>query len=108
MKINTFLTIVFIVVFAACTAFSIAIFSRRGSIATIYEDGQALEKIDLAKVTKSYYLNLPHNKILVEPGQISVTDADCPDKLCIKQGKRGQGMPIVCLPNKVYIVFSET
>ena len=31
-------------------------------------------------------------------------DADCPDKLCIKQGKiDSNGQKIVCLPNKTVV-----
>ena len=39
-----------------------------------------------------------------EDGTVSMTEADCPDHLCIKQGKIKQfGESIVCLPNKVVL-----
>lgn len=39
-----------------------------------------------------------------EDGTVSMTEADCPDHLCVKQGKIKQfGESIVCLPNKVVL-----
>lgn len=72
--------------------------------AEISVDGKLLYKIDLSKVTQSYTIKLPHNTVLVEHGRISMHDADCPDRLCVKQGTISSGaFPIVCLPNKVII-----
>ncbi len=40
----------------------------------------------------------------IRDGQIKMTEADCPDHLCIKQKAVGSsGGTIVCLPNKVVI-----
>jgi hypothetical protein len=44
------------------------------------------------------------NIVEIKDGKAFVTDADCPDKLCIKQGKiNNTSQSIVCLPNKVMI-----
>ncbi len=73
-------------------------------IAEISADGKLLYTIDLNKVTQSYKIELPHNTVFVEHGRISMQDAGCPDKLCVKQGPISSGaFPIVCLPNKVII-----
>ena len=60
-----------------------------GSVAVIRVDGQVRDRIDLSKVEESYEISIDteygHNTILVEPGAISVIDADCPDHVCIKQ-----------------------
>ena len=40
----------------------------------------------------------------IKDGKIKMTDASCPDHLCIKQGAvDARGGTIVCLPNKVVI-----
>ena len=40
----------------------------------------------------------------VEPGAISVTEADCPDGICVRQGKlTTAGVPIVCMPHRLVI-----
>ena len=39
-----------------------------------------------------------------EDGRVSMIEADCPDHLCVKQGKIKEfGESIVCLPNKVVL-----
>ncbi len=76
--------------------------------ACIYEDGKLIHKIDLSMVTKAYTIELDGNIVFVEKGQISVIEADCPDKLCIKQGAvSGGARPIVCLPNNVVIKLTD-
>lgn len=44
------------------------------------------------------------NTIRVEDETISVTEADCPDKICVKTGKaRNAGDVIACVPHKLLI-----
>ena len=79
-----------------------------GTVAVIWVDGQVFDRIDLARVEDSYEIEIDtqygHNRILVEPGAISVLSADCPDQICVKQGKMtGGGVPIVCMPHRVVI-----
>lgn len=77
-------------------------------IACIFEDGKLVHKIDLTAVGKAYTIELDGNIIFVEKGQISIIEADCPDKLCIKQGAIDNGArPIVCLPNNVVIKLTD-
>ncbi len=48
------------------------------------------------------------NRILIENGTARMISADCPDHLCVKQGKiRADGEMIVCLPNKVTVQISD-
>lgn len=76
--------------------------------AFIYEDGELVHKIELNKVTKSYTLQIGGNTVLVEKGQISMLEADCPDKVCVKQGAISDGArPIICLPNDVIIKLTD-
>ena len=49
-----------------------------------------------------------HNKVIIKEGVVYMEDADCPDKLCIKQGKiDSNGQKIVCLPNKTVVEISS-
>lgn len=46
------------------------------------------------------------NTINVKEGRVSVTEADCPDELCKKQGYISKtGETIVCLPHKVVVTI---
>ncbi len=76
--------------------------------ACIYQDGNLIHKINLSDVEKPYTVTVGTNVILVEKGQVSMSDADCPDGLCIKQGAiTGDARPIVCLPNNVVVKLTN-
>lgn len=77
-------------------------------IARITRDGVLLEEIALDKVEQPYTLDVTDrsgsNTLLVERGRIRVSEADCSDQICIKQGFIGDStVPIVCLPHKLMI-----
>ena len=79
-----------------------------GTVAVVSVDGEVLERIDLSKVRESYDLDIVtawgRNRIHVAPGAISVTEADCPDHVCIYQGRlTGSGIPIICMPHRLVI-----
>ncbi len=45
-----------------------------------------------------------NNHLVIKNGEADITDADCPDKLCVHQKKISRnGETIVCLPNRVVI-----
>lgn len=47
-----------------------------------------------------------HNKVVIENGEVLMEEADCPDKLCISQGKISRtGQTIICLPNKTMVTI---
>ena len=79
-----------------------------GTIAVITVDGQEFRRIDLSRVTGSYDIEIStkygHNTVHVAPGRIAVTQADCPDGICVAQGAidRG-GIPIVCMPHRLVV-----
>ena len=43
---------------------------------------------------------------MIRDGKADVTEADCPDKLCVLQGKISRsGQTIICLPNKTMVTI---
>ncbi len=80
-------------------------FNPAGLTAEIYQDGILVHTIDLSEHKEiRLFKDGKENIILVEPNGVSMQSANCPDKLCVKQGKIQNGIyPIVCLPNKVVI-----
>ena len=46
-----------------------------------------------------------YNTITVRGGKIAVTEADCPDQYCVRQGFCNSGVEIVCLPHNLVIRF---
>jgi hypothetical protein len=48
-----------------------------------------------------------HNLLKIEDGRASVTDADCPDRLCVKQRAISkEGETIICLPHRLVVEIS--
>jgi len=46
------------------------------------------------------------NRLIIESGKAYVTEASCPDHLCIKQGEAYRdGETIICLPNKFVVTI---
>ena len=79
-----------------------------GMVAVVSVNGEVLERIDLSKVREAYDLDVAtdfgRNIVHVEPGAISVTHADCPDQICVMQGKlSSSGIPIICMPHRLVI-----
>ena len=77
--------------------------------ACIYQQGILVEQINLSSVTEEYTLTFyapdgGKNVVRISPDGIAITEADCPDLLCVHQGTiRNDLLPITCLPNRVVI-----
>ena len=73
--------------------------------------GQAVVRVD-GRVTEChpltengvYPLNGGSNILVIENGEAFLSEADCPDLLCVKQGRiRYNGQTITCLPNRLTV-----
>ena len=80
---------------------------KSGNTVVITQDG---------KVTGTYSINADRtipikddsghttNTVVIEDGKVYMKSADCPDQICVKQGKKSKdGESITCLPNKVVV-----
>lgn len=104
-KSGKILIIVLAALLLGCGAFFLFA-PKSGTAALVYLDGELYAEIDLSAVSESYTLPIGEgNTALVEPGRISMHSAECPDKLCVKQGHATLLQPVVCLPNKVIVVI---
>ncbi|GCD11136.1 NusG domain II-containing protein [Clostridium tagluense] len=104
------IVLLFIVVIAVGVV-SIYKTSIKGSenIAVIKREGKVIKTIDLSKIVKpedfTFKTSNGHfNTISVKHNSISIKDADCPHKECVKSGWISKpGEMIVCLPFKLII-----
>lgn len=77
--------------------------------AEIISDGEVIERIDLSRAEEPRDITVKskdggYNTVHIEGGSVSVTDSDCPDRLCVKQGAIENGVrPIICLPHKLAV-----
>lgn len=76
----------------------------------ITSQGEVLYTIDLSTAEDDTFViekNGQHNTVEIKDHMIRVTDADCPDKTCVKMGwLSNSSMPIVCLPHRLVIEFT--
>ena len=72
--------------------------------------------VNINGVTTYYDLNVDNeivlnggsNTLVIKDGYVFMKNANCPDKICIKQGKiNKKGETISCLPNKITISISS-
>lgn len=83
-----------------------------GNMASIQQGQEILAEIDLDQVAEAYQWVIhgsggEYNVISIEPGQIGILEANCPDQICVKRGySQGEGSAIVCLPHQILIRFS--
>ena len=72
-------------------------------------DGKLVETLDLSRDTTVTITGAGGgtNVLVVEDGQVWCSEASCPDKLCVKQGKKHLNTDtIVCLPNKMVVTIT--
>ena len=98
------------IVFALCLAAAAVIWLLPGSrrVARVSVDGAVVREIDLTAATgeRSFVVEGVGgtNTVTVRPGGICVSEADCPDQVCVKRGwLEGGAAPIVCLPHRLVI-----
>ena len=79
-------------------------FSRReGGVAVVRVDGVEVERHSLS-VDGTFSLNGGSNILVIEDGKAFLSEANCPDHICVKQGKiHYTGQVITCLPNRLTV-----
>lgn len=96
-------------VIIAAAAFLIINFAvkKDGSYAVIKVDGKVIKTLDLNSDETTIEVNGYQggvNKVVINDGKVSMTEADCLDELCVKTGKISMvGETIVCLPHRVVV-----
>lgn len=76
---------------------------REGSVVSVCVNGAEIARYSLAQ-DGEYPLNGGTNLLVIEDGAARIAAADCPDALCIHQGKiRYSGQCITCLPNRLTV-----
>ena len=76
---------------------------REGGVAVVRVDGVETER-HLLSVDGVFPLNGGSNILVIEDGQAWLSEANCPDLLCVRQGKvHYTGEVITCLPNRLTV-----
>lgn len=106
---NKKLIIIFVCIFIvfAVGAFVINSIEPTEDLAVITVNGEFYREVDLTK-EDNFVIETEkgYNTISVKNNMIYVTEATCPDQLCVRHGElHNKYDAIVCLPNKVVIEY---
>ena len=76
---------------------------QEGGVAVVRVNGVETERHSLS-VNGTFPLNGGSNILVIRDGQAWLSEANCPDLLCVKQGRiHYTGQVITCLPNRVTV-----
>lgn len=85
-------------------------YHKAGNYVTVTVDAEVYRTLPL---DQDDALDIPganggSNRLEIKNGAASITDADCPDKLCVHQKKiQNQGESLICLPHKVIVTVTS-
>ena len=98
-----FVLICIVLVLIVATCLVVALTKETGACVIVRVDGQQVATYSLLE-DGEYSLNGGTNVLRIQDGKAYLTEADCPDHLCVKQGKVDQtGETITCLPNRLTV-----
>ena len=95
--------VAFFLLLAAGLSAALLLGRPAGAAVVVRVDGREIARYSLAR-EGVYPLNGGSNILVIENGEAYLSQADCPDKLCVRQGKISRsGQVITCLPNRVTV-----
>ena len=81
----------------------VTLMKEDGAYVVVRVDGNEVARYSLSE-SGEYPLNGGTNVLRIEDGKAFLVSADCPDHLCVKQGRIDQsGETITCLPNRLTV-----
>ena len=106
MKKNDFILIIAVILIGIVLFVVTGTSTENGDTVIITRGGEIFGEYPLDTTTKIDINGT--NTAIIENGTVYMQSADCPDKLCVHQGKiSDSSKKIVCLPNKVVIEVTK-
>lgn len=106
MKKTDAIIVIFTAVLALAVCAAVRFPGKKGTVVAVYKDAELYGEYS---ASEKRTVELDGNTIVIEDGYAYMAAADCPDKLCIKQGKiSDSAASIICLPNRVEVKMSGT
>ena len=77
---------------------------KKGNYVQVKIEGKVVATYSLKENGTYPIVEQGRNVLVIDGEEACIEEADCPDKLCVKQGKIGNvGQSLICLPNKVVV-----
>ena len=102
---NDIILIAALVLIAGVALLCIRLNRTAGGTVKVTLDGKVVAQLPLGvDCTQVFESDRGSNTLVIRDGGASVTEADCPDKVCVNQGViRYDGESIVCLPHRLVV-----
>ena len=101
------LILIIAVLFTACAFYGLRIILNRDGdgMVRVYRDKTLIASYSLTENREEVLSYDGHFNILViRDGMVFIRDADCPDRLCVNQGKiYADGQSLICLPHRLTV-----
>ena len=98
-----FILIVVLLALAGVLYLALNLGRQEGGVAVVRVDGVEVERHSLS-LNGTCSLNGGSNTLVIRDGYAWLSEADCPDHLCVKMGKiHYTGQVITCLPNRLTV-----
>ncbi|MBQ3389862.1 MAG: NusG domain II-containing protein [Firmicutes bacterium] len=103
-KADIVLVLALLLVAAAAGIFMLAA-RDAGAEAVVVQNGKEILRMPLNEDTEEVITRgEDSNTVVIKDGTARVTEANCPDKVCVHTGEiRYEGQTIVCLPHKLVV-----
>ena len=99
------IVIVSLLVLALVLYLALNLGRREGGTAVVRVNGVETERYSLLQ-NGSFPLNGGTNILVIEDGYAWMSEANCPDLICVRQGKiHYTGQVITCLPNRLTVTI---
>jgi hypothetical protein len=108
-KFDFIIIVVFVLIALGSAVWLIKVSNSKydNKIARISINGKLYKEVELNEKKDDRFsvkTDLGMNEIQISDGSIRIIDADCPDKICVKDGSISKpGEILVCLPNKLSV-----
>lgn len=94
-----------LLILAGALYFSFGVPKEAGAEVVVIVDGAEAARYPLAK-NGTHVLNGGTNTLVIENGYAWMSEAECPDQICVHMGRiHLDGQLIVCLPNGVIVTI---
>ncbi len=105
LKKTDILIITLLLILSACMYYFFSLQKDTGVIVAVKCDGKTIAEYPLDKdITLTIGSEKDFNVLEIKDGKVKITEADCPDKLCVKQKEISlNGETIICLPHKLVV-----
>lgn len=88
---------------ALAVLLAVSLLSAEGTEVVIRQNGQEIARYPLS-TDATYTLGEGTNILVIRDGKAYISEATCPDGLCIKRGRISRtGQSVVCLPNRLTV-----